>query len=176
MALQKASQKKCTTCKKVKPLDAFPFIKSRNAFGSKCQECKSKKHADWRKTKSKEELSKYYAKNRELVIEKVQKYYLANKDKIKEYNRERYFKVKYNLSRADVARMAEKQNNKCAICKRHKDEQQNTKKYLVVDHCHKTGRVRELLCERCNTAIAILDNDDLFPLALDYIQKHKNVK
>ncbi len=31
--------------------------------------------------------------------------------------------------------------------------------HLYVDHCHVTGRVRGLLCNRCNTAIAMLEED-----------------
>lgn len=38
-------------------------------------------------------------------------------------------------------------NNQCAICKRHESE---FKKRLAVDHSHKTGRVRGLLCFYCN--------------------------
>jgi len=37
----------------------------------------------------------------------------------------------------------------CACC--HRELQ------LVVDHCHKTGKVRSLLCHYCNTALGLLN-------------------
>jgi len=45
------------------------------------------------------------------------------------------------------------QNNCCAICSRHKS---NFKRDLDVDHCHKTGKVRGLLCVPCNTSMGLL--------------------
>jgi hypothetical protein len=41
---------------------------------------------------------------------------------------------------------------------------------LSVDHNHKTGRVRGLLCKRCNVAIGMLDdNPKLLARALEYL-------
>ena len=49
------------------------------------------------------------------------------------------------------------QNNVCKICKH--PERSKRYVYLCVDHCHKTGRIRGLLCNRCNRAIGLLDDD-----------------
>jgi hypothetical protein len=45
--------------------------------------------------------------------------------------------------------------------------------HLSVDHDHKTGKVRELLCAHCNTALGKLREDAAIAAAmLAYIQKH----
>ena len=63
------------------------------------------------------------------------------------------------------------QNNSCSICKKHKDE---FTYHLVVDHCHTTGKIRGLLCKKCNLGIGHL-NDDITILenSIEYLKKHK---
>lgn len=62
--------------------------------------------------------------------------------------------------------MYEAQDGRCAICR--KPERW---RYLSVDHCHGTGRVRGLLCSMCNTAIGKLgDNADGVRQALRYLE------
>ena len=57
-----------------------------------------------------------------------------------------------------------KQRNACAIC-----EQSGTRVALVVDHDHVTNVVRGLLCNSCNSRIAILDDTRLLPRAMRYV-------
>lgn len=45
------------------------------------------------------------------------------------------------------AELIAKHGNQCAICKKHRSEFKNN---LSVDHAHRTGRIRGLLCFRCN--------------------------
>jgi hypothetical protein len=52
--------------------------------------------------------------------------------------------------------MFDYQQGECGICKRHRSE---FKIALAADHCHKTGRVRGLLCANCNTALGLLRDD-----------------
>jgi hypothetical protein len=47
--------------------------------------------------------------------------------------------------------MLRSQNGFCLICA-------NSEK-LVIDHCHSTGKIRGLLCNRCNVAIGLMDDD-----------------
>ncbi len=60
------------------------------------------------------------------------------------------------------------QNGRCAICRKHWREIKVSKhsrydgvflQHLYVDHDHSTGKVRGLLCNSCNCAIAFLDED-----------------
>jgi len=62
--------------------------------------------------------------------------------------------------------MYEAQNGLCGICSTKHER-------LHVDHCHKTGRVRKLLCIRCNAAIGYLnDNQELVTAALIYLKEY----
>jgi Recombination endonuclease VII len=59
----------------------------------------------------------------------------------------------YGISVDDYERMKAEQGNRCAICKEEptaKAGRHNKVAALAVDHCHKTGKVRRLLCTTCN--------------------------
>lgn len=63
------------------------------------------------------------------------------------YQREWRFQAKYGMTVADYDRMWMGQLGLCAICGCEPDRP------LVVDHNHKTGRVRQLLCDTCNRGL-----------------------
>ena len=83
---------------------------------------------------------------------------------------------KYGLTTYDLAAMAEKQDHRCAICGEKEKEQRNgLVKHLAVDHDHKTGRIRELLCTACNKGLGHFQDDiDLMLKAIAYLRKHQN--
>jgi hypothetical protein len=63
----------------------------------------------------------------------------------------------YGIGLDKYEKMFETQNGICAICGL---EQQSTRNIrLCVDHCHDTGMVRGLLCDRCNRGIGLLQDD-----------------
>ena len=59
----------------------------------------------------------------------------------------RLLKKKYGITKKVYADMFNAQNGECGICGRRQD------RMLAVDHCHKTGMVRGLLCARCNMGL-----------------------
>lgn len=64
--------------------------------------------------------------------------------------------------------MSEAQGHACAICLRSKP--------LFVDHDHKTGAVRGLLCHRCNVGVGLFgDHLDGFLRALEYLRCHEMI-
>lgn len=65
---------------------------------------------------------------------------------------------KYGITPEDYDEMYSKQEGKCAICKSH---QLSLKKKLCVDHCHKTGKVRGLLCNNCNLGLGSFKDDKI---------------
>jgi hypothetical protein len=69
------------------------------------------------------------------------------------------------------AQMFKDQNECCALCESHYTVVPHQQ--LMVDHCHKTGKVRQLLCDFCNTALGkFKDSPELLEKAADYIRKH----
>jgi len=61
--------------------------------------------------------------------------------------------------------LIETQAGKCGLCSR--------KRKLVLDHCHRTGVVREAICNPCNAGLGIFQDDPvMFQKAIDYIRKH----
>ena len=73
-------------------------------------------------------------------------------------------------------RMFEEQQGLCAVCKRPEQRMYKGKvKRIAIDHCHKSGKARELLCADCNTALGLLeDNIGRLQSCIEYLQKHKN--
>ena len=78
--------------------------------------------------------------------------------------RSRFLLKTYGITIEDYNHMLTIQNFTCASCKRH---QSMFKKALVVDHNHKTGKVRGILCSGCNLALGNIseDPDKLIKLA-----------
>lgn len=62
----------------------------------------------------------------------------------------------------------ESQGGLCAICGRSESLEQA----LALDHCHKTGRLRGLLCMQCNTGLGMFrDNPETLQAAIDYLNR-----
>ena len=71
------------------------------------------------------------------------------------------------ISPDDFARMLARQNGRCASCKIRPAET------LCVDHCHRTGMVRGLLCRKCNTGLGCFnDSPALMLKAMAYLYRH----
>ena len=82
--------------------------------------------------------------------------------------REAQYKKKYNIDLATYENMLEAQGGCCAICGTSKG---NT--HLCVDHCHSTGAVRGILCDKCNVALGQFnDSTTLLAQAIAYLTAH----
>ena len=89
------------------------------------------------------------------------------------HNRKSSLKKAYGITIDDYNRMFAKQNGCCAICKTHITQlNQPRKKYLCVDHDHHTGKIRGLLCDKCNRGIGLLqDNKEIVSNAYHYLNR-----
>lgn len=80
----------------------------------------------------------------------------------------------YGITAEEYYDMLAAQDNKCALC--NSEEVNNsriTSGKLFIDHCHDTGKVRGLLCSKCNHAIGLLNDDvNLLYKAIEYLNKH----
>lgn len=96
------------------------------------------------------------------------KYKLESPQKFRLTAHKKRLKHSYNLEYTDYLRMCEEQNNLCKICGK-----DNKGWKLAVDHCHDTGNIRGLLCNTCNRAIGLFnDNAALLRKAADYIERN----
>lgn len=122
-----------------------------------------------------EKKRQFYLDNRARLLKESKEYYLLHKEQFKERARKRYTKVGYKeqihrlycLSSEEYERSIKEQNYKCKICKR----ANSTGKRLAIDHCHRTGKVRGLLCEKCNHGLGKFeDNISFLKEAIKYLE------
>lgn len=123
----------------------------------------------------------YYINNKKKILEKNRIWNTQHRDivnkcvsnwsksnpELREKNTRKYhLRTKYKITTEDYDKLLLLQNNSCAICLR-----ENKEKYLSIDHCHKTGVIRGLLCRNCNLALGYLNDDiELFNNAINYLR------
>lgn len=124
-----------------------------------------------------------YYKHREKRLIEARKYTLAhpeqreqiliryrqnNKGNIAMSNVRWRLKREYGLSLEDYEKMGIRQGLRCGICNKSQTE---NKTKLCVDHCHKTGKIRALLCHDCNVGLGrFKDDPELLFNAIRYLQ------
>lgn len=112
--------------------------------------------------KSKAYNKKWQANNPEKVKKRQKKFQTKNPDKIKNAQ----LKYKYGVLLEQYKIMESAQEGRCAICKKISK--------LVIDHCHTTKLIRELLCSPCNMMLGLAkDNIVTLSNAVKYLEKHK---
>jgi hypothetical protein len=109
-------------------------------------------------------------KNRVRLNEKSRIYRAANKHKA----RSSYLKARYGIVSSDYKAMHDNQNGLCAICGKPESlRNQHGAVPLSVDHCHKTNKVRGLLCAQCNQALGMFeDSIEILANAIGYLTKN----
>lgn len=139
--------KTCTVCKEEKVLtEYYNLLASKDKKSYRCKNCDNKARRTWSTT---------------------------NVSKARLSSRKRNLKYKYDMSIEEYEDLLSLQNGGCGIC----DAQINASAYgknvspsFSVDHDHTTLRVRGLLCNRCNRAIGLFnDNVELLTKAVIYL-------
>jgi hypothetical protein len=172
----------CSVCKKTKHFNNFHKSKvGKFKRQGHCKTCSLVLTREYRKQnpeKMKIVDRKKYIKNKKRLLRNAKFYYRMNKERLRlkrkhYYNKNRHksrewcIKTKYNLSKIDYNNMLKNQKNKCLLC-------------LIpfknitpsVDHCHKSGKVRGLLCRFCNLGLgAFKDNSQILKRASKYVNK-----
>lgn len=83
---------------------------------------------------------------------------------------ERQYLRQHGLTFKDYERMLKEQSGCCAICLR---DTPAPNLFFSVDHCHRTGKVRGLLCSMCNLGLGnFKDNRDSLQNAIDYLTRN----
>ena len=101
-------------------------------------------------------------KDRAENILQCRAYYRQHKDRLKKLSEARRVQRLYGISIDVIKQMAVKQDYKCLMCQKQKP--------LSVDHCHKTNRVRGLLCRLCNAALGFYEKYQF--IAEDYLRRY----
>ena len=111
----------------------------------------------------------YRERNKEKLAAKRKEIYEKNKPA--ERLQRRHAKIrKYGLTPAEFDAMLDAQGRVCAICGTDKPSKRDNT--FRIDHCHKTGNVRGLLCMKCNSALGMLqDSIPSLQKAIEYLTR-----
>ena len=138
----------CSICLKSKPIDDYHFkSRSEGTYQARCKSCNINAVKAWQEKNPEryEGVWKRSSSNRSAVRRKA---------------------AQYNISIDDLEELIEKSGGLCEICKRPPN------RWLVVDHCHNSEKVRGLLCESCNLAIGgFQDSPDRLRAAALYLER-----
>jgi hypothetical protein len=169
--------KKCSTCGDVKPIELFHIDRSKkDGRKHQCRVCTNIGKARWRNA------------NREHVNKSKMESYLRNREKYLAYSRSSKrrlatFKWKlethFGITEQQFDQMLQDQGGCCAICGKGPEEANGHrhKHRLCVDHDHKTGVVRGLLCTTCNSGLGCYrDDPELMANAIEYLLKQKETE
>jgi hypothetical protein len=118
--------------------------------------------------------------NKGKVVEQNKRYYKKNRDKIlvrnNVYNKNGGNLRRYKITLDEYNQLFKDQFGVCKICGDKETSTLNGKvRKLTVDHDHKTGKVRGLLCNACNRGIGYMrDNSNILEKAVIYLKEYEN--
>lgn len=142
----------CTVCFKEKDLNEFyNYRMSKDGKMYRCKKCDS------------------LARN---------KYRQRHYKKVIKLEREKLLKFRYGITTKDYEKLLKEQNFSCKLCHKHISLNKHMCnkmeiKRLAIDHCHKTNKIRGLLCNQCNRGLGMFsDNPDLLRKAANYLETH----
>jgi hypothetical protein len=138
------------------------YLKSRRRYEKKNRKRIRKVHAIWAK-KHPEKIREYEAR-RKLRRQGAP---------LREINLLR----SYGITAADYNKLLRSQKGRCAICRKRETSKGKLGKprSLGIDHCHKTDKIRGLLCSRCNIGVGhLLDSPRLLRAAATYLENKSN--
>lgn len=96
---------------------------------------------------------------------------LENPEILRQRSIAAHLKSKFGLTIDQWNKMFEAQGGLCKICH---VKQEELKRRFNVDHCHKTGKIRALLCINCNTLLgSAMESEEILKNAIVYLNEHK---
>ena len=94
----------------------------------------------------------------------------------KTVHRDRWLKRTHGITYDEFKTKLENQNHKCSICFKaigERQSRQHMKNVACVDHNHTTGKIRDLLCNECNWALGLVEeNTDVLNNMIKYVERH----
>ena len=159
--------KQCTYCKAVLPREMF--WNKRNRRDGKNERCAKCAYALRKATMPASTLKKERDRSRQWALD--------HPDITRMYKRRTKLTTKYGITEEFWHAYHSERQGCCDICHRQCTAGPThpllQKCSLEVDHCHRTGDFRGLLCRKCNTAIGLLaDDPGLLETAARYLRRH----
>lgn len=137
----------CSKCRQRKPDNEFRLRPGRSQRG--------KRRGRWSHCKDCERVARLLPENRKRAHARAKEFWkrlkATNPKEARRRERESNLRSKYGFGHAEFAALAERQRWLCAICG--KPATKGRGKKLHIDHDHKTGRIRGLLCGPCNISL-----------------------
>lgn len=163
--------KRCTICDREQSLDNFREAKGyKGGRHTACKACEADRLREWRRANPLKRQAQTRRVNDKRRMTKTGYYDPARKREWSDKRRNSHLQRKYGITLEDEKRMREAQGDRCAVCLRPEQELATP---LGVDHCHRSGAVRAMLCARCNRALGEVDDDPgLLQRLVEYLDKH----
>ena len=169
------NEKMCRHCRKLKPLSKFGANrKSRDGLRGECRECHNLynkqlllKNPEYR-IAQRENCIKWGKAHRRWKRAYDRAYTAAHSEKIRGYRRRMKWGKNFGLTEEQVGNMYVEQNDRCRICGRTEKE---SKQSFCIDHDHATGKIRGLLCRRCNLGLGFVEHH--FDKIMEHLERGK---
>lgn len=144
-------KKRCPGCKQLKSPSEF----YRQGLDHYCKVCRSASNSKWE------------ADNKDKAAACRRAWRKKNPHRVRASHIQRL----YGLTLEQYDAIRKQQKDRCAVCKTKRPGDTERHGWFWVDHCHRTGRVRGLLCPRCNTGLgAFRDDPAMLKAALAYLE------
>ncbi|KKL68387.1 hypothetical protein LCGC14_2125490 [marine sediment metagenome] len=114
---------------------------------------------------------RYYKTNRQRICERNRRWGRNNRDRVNECKRRGRLRRQYGITVEQRDQLLMRQKGRCSLC--HVRFGQLHKLKPVIDHNHKTGKIRGLIHRQCNTWLVKIEDTKFLALALSYLQ-HEN--
>jgi hypothetical protein len=153
----------CSKCNLTKPLADYYKDKTKiDGHRAMCKACN-------RESKKTHTLSEEAKAKRKAYCREYSREYNRAKCQDPRFRLNKHLKHKYGITIEEYEDMLDKQGGVCYIC--HRECKVNGR--LCVDHCHRSGKVRALLCTQCNGALGLAE-DSVITLKkmIAYLEMH----
>jgi len=171
-----AKDRKCYICKQVKPLALFrKDAECRSKVGGICKACSAERTRLWRlrNIEKARERGRITDRKRNSTPERkawAKEWRARNSEKVDVQKLKARCK-RYGISVSDYMAAIARQDNCCACCG--EPFRLGEKRQAHVDHDHKTGKIRDILCIGCNTGLGCFkDSPELLRKAIRYLSRH----
>lgn len=146
----------CATCKETKASSDFSNVEQRKGDERSCRPCTRRTYRQRPEVKEAERQ--------------------RSRDKNPNARANSYYKYRYGITRDEIDAMIEAQGSLCAVCRRPESQvvpKSGKPRRLQVDHDHRTGKPRGMVCQFCNMVLGHVDDStEHLQAFIAYLERH----